>query len=489
MAIKLNAQVWKTYVPYYSKGLWGYADTGGKIKVKPFTRHRLGFYNAYGFAEITDSMEQVGLIGSSLRTVVKPQFEDINVIHGKFIKARNKNLNFELFNNNGIRLLSGDYEKIEFTDYVSNYVFVFKNDYSIYVYMLDTKTGKLVFKRKHTDGAKLKFMDAYETSLNKQLYTVTYHYTSESVTYNLVTGQIVKDAMGETDEFDEIPNSDFHYDADAVPMAPMLADEERIHKDTDRYVNLPRLDASIKYEREVICYYNPNLLKVRINRKWGIVTSNRRVIVPAIYDSILMEYYHGYYSSSYNQRTLLWICKKDGLIGMLSTDSSLKIPIIYKSIKKFGSQYFMTKTSAGYGVVTAQGTTLIPNEVDSFKYVLGDLYWQYCNNELILFAVKDDKYALYSTSGNKTEYEFDKIDKVTLEYGDGWFNIDALALLKNKLYGFAFCHKNGFILMPCQYLSYRYCESKIGNRHFLYVQLKEDLWVYVDETGRKYYDE
>jgi hypothetical protein len=484
-AFQTNAQEWESYVPFYSKGLWGYSDTSGKIKVKPFSRNMLDFFDEYGFAKITDSTGKIGLINTTLKVIVKPKYKDIRVVHGYYIVTENTESNYELLNTSGVPLLPASYEKIEFTEFKSRYVFVYDWDRSIKVYLQDFKTGKLNKIRTYEEANEIKFKESFDFVLNNQYYVIYFNDRTKE-TYNLVTGK-VKDGNYENDDLIARGDPWGIGNADDSPPVPSMG-RDKHNFDSSRYVSKPLLNSSIRVESAQPCYYNPGLSKVKVNGKWGIMSQNRRVIVPIIYDTILMEHYYGYYySSDYDRRTLLWICKKDGKLGMLSTDSSLNVPFIYNSLMMFGAEYFLSKTADGYGVVNVYGKVLVPNEVDSFKYASGGLDWHRCNNELILFAVKDNRYALYGTSGRKTAYDFDKLDDLTLEYAEGWFSYHEALVLKNGgYYGFAFCNNGGFILVPCEFSDYYNCNKQIGSKHFLRVKTSDGVWIVIDDTGRQY---
>lgn len=485
-AFQTNAQEWESYVPFYSKGLWGYSDTSGKIKVKPFSRNMLDFFDEYGFAKITDTTNQVGLINGTLKLIINPIFSDIRVVHGYFVLATNHKSNFELFNLSGGKLLPDSYYKIECTEFKSRYIFVYDLNETITVYFLDYKTGILNKKRTHENAQKITFRESFVPALIKQYYEV-HCIDGRKLVYNLVTGEELNEDLNSHE------SNDMRYLDYDVPIVDGGVDVphhsfKKSNWDSARFSSKPILENSVKFELKAPCYYNPMLFKVKVNGKWGIMSQNRRVIVPVIYDTILMEHYYGYYySSHYDRRTLLWICKKDGKLGMLSTDSSLNVPFIYNSLMMFGAEYFLSKTADGYGVVNVYGKVLVPNEVDSFKYASGGLDWHRCNNELILFAVKDNRFALYGTSGRKTAYDFDKIDDLTLEYAEGWFSYHEALVLKNGgYYGFAFCNNGGFILVPCEFSDYYNCNKQIGSKHFLRVKTSDGVWIVIDDTGRQY---
>ncbi|MFM6982604.1 MAG: hypothetical protein ACKOXF_00610, partial [Chitinophagaceae bacterium] len=119
------AQSYRSFVPYNKKGLWGYADTGMVMRVAPFSKLELGFFDNFGLAMITDTNGRLGLINKDMKTVLPAKYIKIDVLYGKYIFAELPNHSQKLFGLNGVALLQREIDQIIINNENPNMLLVF----------------------------------------------------------------------------------------------------------------------------------------------------------------------------------------------------------------------------------------------------------------------------------------------------------------------------------------------------------------------------
>ncbi|MFM6983672.1 MAG: WG repeat-containing protein [Chitinophagaceae bacterium] len=474
------AQSYLFYVPYNKKGLWGYADTGMVMRVAPFSRLELGFFNDSKLALTTDTNRRYGLINTAMKTVLPAKYLRIDIEHKKYVKAETSKWRYKLFSQNGTQLLPYEFSEIVFSDDNPDYVLVFSKKDVVSVYHFDNKLKKLVLKRQHEGAGKAEFID-YDH------YKISYHYTLERKIYELSTGKAYEEKSTNKEDF----GKGLVYD-EAIAVDPgedrfLAKNGTTNHPIYGKYTDV--LDPKLIIAAQQKNYYNKHLLHVKVNGKWGVITVDRKIIVPVIYDTIVSSYNYSYYDTKDELKILGWICKLNGKYGLVSTDTSHNIPFAYEQIKFFSAKFIMVKQNGKYGVLNHNADMVIPCEVDSFKYGWSNsLHWTTCNDELILYALKGDKIALYGTKGSKTDYLFDMVDEVYADKKSIYGGPRSVELKQDSLYGLAICNSNGFVYVPCQYRFVNFYLDAGYFRYYKVFTLSNQLG-YIDHLGRKYFEE
>lgn len=475
------AQSYLSYVPYNKKGLWGYADTGMVMRVAPFTRLELGFFNKSKLALTTDTNGKCGLINTTMKTVLPAKYLNIDIEHFKYVKAETTEWRYKLFNQNGIQLLPYEFSKIVFSEDNEDYVLVFSKSDVVSVYQYDAKLKKLILKRQHEGAGKAEFLD-YNN------YIISYHYTLEREIYNLGTGKVADEKSTIGDDFGDGFGSEVIATVDDPGEDRYMAKNGTTnHPVYGKFTE--RLDHKLTITQQQKNYYNKYLLHVKVLGKWGVITVDRMIVVPIVYDTIVSSFNYSYYDTKEDLKILGWICKLNGKYGLVSTDTIHNIPFVYEKINFFSSKFIMVKQGGKYGVLNHNNDIVIPCEVDSFKYGWSNsLHWSTCNDELILNAMKGNKIALYGTKGGKTDYIFDQVDEMYYDRTSTYGYTRSLKLKSNDLYGLALCHMNGFIYIPCKYKQLVF-HVDAGYFRYYKVTMTNLQHGYIDNRGRKYFEE
>lgn len=112
---------------------------------------------------------------------------------------------------------------------------------------------------------------------------------------------------------------------------------------------------------------------VRKNGKWGFISSERKEVVPAIYDSV-GSFHEGLADVS-----------KDGKFGFVDTTGKVVIQLTFDNVYGFRSGIAKVVTLGRYGLINKKGRMILPAEYDSIAHVSGDLV-AICKNGLWGFA-------------------------------------------------------------------------------------------------------
>jgi hypothetical protein len=439
----------------------------------------LGFFDLSGLAITKDSNDKCGVINSAMKTVLPAKYLSIDIQHKRYIKAEISDWRFRLFNKSGVQMLPFEFSKIVFSEDNPDFILVFSESDVVAVYKWDAKLNKLVLKRKHESAGKMAFV-------NLKSYSVTYHYTLETTTYDLETGKL----SSKSGKSDNMFGDDYYGDmAPNVDVVGMDEYSERKNPVPFKYVYRDTMSLNVVYEMQRDNYHNKNLKHVRLNKKWGVVSLDRKVIVPLIYDTIINCYSYSYYTTKDNDKVLGWVCRLNGQYGLVSTDASRNLPFQYQDIEFFSAKFIMVKQNSKYGVLEHSGRQVIPCEVDSFKYGFSEsLDWTTCSDELILMAIKNGKIALYGTKGGKTDYLFDKEEDMYTDKSNPYGYTRSVKLKSGDLYGMALCNSKGFIYVPCRYKQlYYYMDC--GYYKYYKISTLNNQSGYIDNLGRKFFEE
>lgn len=100
---------------------------------------------------------------------------------------------------------------------------------------------------------------------------------------------------------------------------------------------------------------------VRKNGKWGFISSDRKEVVPPIYDSV----------GSFHEG-LAEVCK-DGKFGFVDTTGKVVIKLIFDNVYGFRSGIAKIVNLGHFGLINKTGKMILPAEYDSIGHVSGGM--------------------------------------------------------------------------------------------------------------------
>ena len=112
---------------------------------------------------------------------------------------------------------------------------------------------------------------------------------------------------------------------------------------------------------------------VRRNGKWGFLSSDRKEVVPEIYDSV-GSFHEGLADVS-----------KDGKFGFVDTTGKVVIKLAFDNVHCFCSGIAKVVNQGRYGLINKKGRMILPAEYDSIAHVSGEMI-AICKNGLWGFA-------------------------------------------------------------------------------------------------------
>ncbi len=112
---------------------------------------------------------------------------------------------------------------------------------------------------------------------------------------------------------------------------------------------------------------------VRKNGKWGFLSSDRKEVVPAIYDSVA-SFHEG-----------LAAVSEDGKFGFVDTTGKVIIKPAFDNVYNFQSGIAKVSNQGRYGLINKEGRMILSAEYDSIAYVSGSMIG-ICKNGLWGFA-------------------------------------------------------------------------------------------------------
>lgn len=112
---------------------------------------------------------------------------------------------------------------------------------------------------------------------------------------------------------------------------------------------------------------------VRKNGKWGFLSSDRKEIVPAIYDSV-GSFHEGLADVSMN-----------GKFGFVDTKGNVVIKLTFDNVYYFQSGIAKVFNQGYFGLINKKGLIILPIEYDSIAYVSGNMI-AICKNGFWGFA-------------------------------------------------------------------------------------------------------
>lgn len=112
---------------------------------------------------------------------------------------------------------------------------------------------------------------------------------------------------------------------------------------------------------------------VRKNGKWGFLSSDKKEVVPAIYDSV-GSFHEGLAEVS-----------KNGKYGFVDTTGKIVIDLTFDNVYGFSSGIAKVTNHGRYGLINKKGRIILPTDYDNIAYVSGDMI-AICKNGLWGFA-------------------------------------------------------------------------------------------------------
>lgn len=153
-------------VPYRIGDKWGYADTSGKIKIPAFTYFHPMLFDEKGFAHFYDETERYGLIDTTGKILLKPEFENIEINFPYCIMGRYTELDYQTIINYNVEdsarlyYLNGQaIVKYAIQDYIFNsdipkrLMIIKNNNILLFDINWKTRTSRLLTKFNQADFA------------------------------------------------------------------------------------------------------------------------------------------------------------------------------------------------------------------------------------------------------------------------------------------------------------------------------------------------
>lgn len=463
---QLSAQQFMNYVPYNQKGLWGYADTAGNIVVKPFSANELGFFDDSDYVKYYSANGMEGLMDKNFKIILPSRFLSLMVYDKKIIVAEVFKGSYKIFSFKGKQLSTLMFKEVSYCYNDEAFLLLFSTSGTAFLYTYDSKLDQLFLKRKHTGVSAAHIIDTNTYTLySKDFPYVKYFFLKESSVYE---GRNIQ-----------------AYDYETSDRGSQTSDRYLI---VNKKVNYGVMPSDTRYEFWKTDYENNSLLHIKVNGKWGIIDQESNILVPVAYDTILMTYdysvYAGFNNLPLNKHCLGWLCKKDGLYGILSNNDSFNIPFVYTKLSYFEKGYLKAKWNGKYGLLSYDNKVLIPFEIDSFY----TNHWKSSsdiNGGILLFAInKSNQLAMYCTNGQKTGYDFTSFEYLRNNQGE----YICVKLFDGKMYGTAMFTSYGIYYYPCAFKKVNFARRHLGC-DYLKVQRANNQYGYINNTGRKFYED
>lgn len=461
----LFSQSCLNYVPYNQKGLWGYSDTAGNIVVKPFSVNELGFFDDSDYVKYYSANGMEGLMDKNFKIILPSRFLSLMVYDKKIIVAEVFKGSYKIFSFKGKQLSTLMFKEVSYCYNDEAFLLLLSPSGTAFLYTYDSKLDQLVLKRKHT-GVSFAYIS------DNNIYTL------HSKDFPFVKHYYLNDGSIHIDQ-------DQAYNHETSNRVSQMSNRNPILSKKLHYGVIP---FDTKYESWKTDYENNSLLHIKVNGKWGIVDQESNILVPIAYDTILMTYNYsvsaGFKNLPLNKHCLAWLCKKDGLYGILSNNDSFNIPFVYTKLSYFEKGYLKAKWNGKYGLLSHDNKVLIPFEIDSFY----TNHWKSSsdiNGGILLFAInKSNQLAMYCTNGQKTGYDFTSFDYMrNTQGGDA-----GVRLYNGKLYGAVMHTSYGIYYYPCAFKKVYFARIHCSEDYFK-VQRTNNQFGYINKTGRKFYED
>ncbi len=361
-------------VPYRLKNKWGYADTLGKIVIKPqFDSVGVFFYSGKDKTALAcfSKNGKLGLMNPEMKPVLPNQFtkidfsKDDNVMYIKhLITVWNKNLcgSYDLA---GKQILPVEYESID-----------------------DRWLPRLYIVKK---AGKFGLLNSTGSQLTPIAYDAISYYDSNPAGFIGKKGneEVFIDFNGKTSKKAPQKTDD---DDEAAPMI----DDYMSGVDTQQLIKQLRLMVQkIGYDSVYADSYKWQRFITRKGNKFGIIKSDGIEVIPPQYDQVLRIGY-----SEYKSR-YIFIVRKGSQIGMVNEKNEVLIPFDYTNIKQHAWKldYFYTYKGNKKGcTIFATYYPPIPavyEEIDAYASLPANPSWSF----VLLQVKKNGKWGFVGENG------------------------------------------------------------------------------------------
>lgn len=384
-------------IPYRKGNLFGYADTSGNIKIKPQFDH-VEFF-ARGYARFVDFQRQkVGLMNAAGKIILPANFNYITRDDDFILSIDTLNSRYGVYNKTGKNILPHLYSDINVLD---NHIIATVNDEKKFTFYKAQKpeellmTMHLAFNRTTTPGQHVLFLYSPANQTCTKLLTsdnpIHYEYDygfDKVISFNtrkggkILTydpkGKLISQADPDKEEYGiggpgedigiigDIPNpihegwsvtsirdknGKFHL----VRVNRMLRKRDTLSEAYDEIYG--KMDGDRLYINKFYYYKDSIWLIVKRNGQKGIINGDGKIIVPLIYEDIVIE------EPRIGDRKGLPVkVKKDNRWGLINTLSPNKylLECRYTDILRIspeGGVIIMQHDTAGFAVLS--GTRLI----------------------------------------------------------------------------------------------------------------------------------
>lgn len=211
--------------------------------------------------------------------------------------------------------------------------------------------------------------------------------------------------------------------------------------------------------------------------KFGVVGTNKRILLPIEYDDIK----HVYSDNTY-------VAKQDGSWKIINVSEETSKDINYDNVKSINNGYVIVENSDKYGIITVDGETKIEAQYDNLTYIYQNYYIAQKDNKYGVINVENEikidftyKSLVYIKSANIIEGESDKIET---DLFDSSFNLKLSGIVSE------INTDKGYIKVRIdsdyKYYNFKFEEKKnteILTNNTLFLSKKNGKYGYVDKNN------
>ncbi len=212
--------------------------------------------------------------------------------------------------------------------------------------------------------------------------------------------------------------------------------------------------------------------------KYGVIGTNKKVLLPIEYDGIKHVYYNNVY-----------VAKTEEKWQIINTSDKSTVKVDYEDFVSINNNHIIVKSSDKYGIIATDGTVEVEPQYQSLKYMYQNYY----------IAEKDNLFGVIDVSNNEKKIDFTynnliyiqsadiiegESDKIETDLYDRSFNLKLSGIVSeiNVDKGYMKVRVNS----EYKYYNFKFeeCKSKdvlISNTLFL--SKKDGKYGYVDKNG------
>jgi len=172
-------------VPYRKGGLWGYADTTGKVLIEPQFLRPVAFKNDQAYIE---TINGIGVINTNGNFLVEPNFTEIIPLFDSIYYCKYKD-NYGLMHANKDTMAPFIYWRKSFVSDVYEYT---NSKSKVKIVSLETRKQKDIYRYQNNKMAKILTLPKdYQLSYNTVRMLLTVNYADSVFTYD-INGQLLE---------------------------------------------------------------------------------------------------------------------------------------------------------------------------------------------------------------------------------------------------------------------------------------------------------